>query len=69
MNFITPEHITIALLSVGDCGARQIVQKCAALENSHLTAALPFGPRHVEVAVPCHDVSRQGRGQEPFAWE
>ena len=31
MNFITPEHITIALLSVGDVGARQIVQKCAPL--------------------------------------
>ena len=25
MNFITPEHITIAMLSVGDVGARQVV--------------------------------------------
>ncbi len=32
MNFITPEHITIALLSVGDVGARQVVQKCACSE-------------------------------------
>jgi hypothetical protein len=27
MNFIMPEHIIIALLSVGDVGARQVVQR------------------------------------------
>lgn len=27
MNFITPEHITIAMLSVGDIGARKVVQR------------------------------------------
>ena len=35
MNFITPEHITIALLSVGDVGARQVVHKCACCNASN----------------------------------
>ena len=34
MNFITPEHITIAMLSVGDVGARQVVHKCAGCTDS-----------------------------------
>lgn len=44
MNFITPEHITIALLSVGDCGARQIVQKCATRSDTRRASSRCAAP-------------------------
>ena len=39
MNFISPEHIIIALLSVGDGGARKALQRCerpAKSQSPHL---------------------------------
>ena len=47
MNFIMPEHIIIAMLSVGDVGARQVVQRYSAAPH-----AQPSSGRHNVLSLP-----------------